>query len=65
MSNIFNQYFISVGKKLAENSNFDFNKFASNTCESWSSDNLFCKIEAEDVINLVNSKDDTAPGYEE
>jgi hypothetical protein len=66
MSNIYNQYFISVGKKLDESSNFDYEKYPPKNYKSLSFNNLFCiEIETEDVINLVNSgKDDTAPGYD-
>lgn len=66
MSNIFNHYFISVGKKLAERSNYDLKNVVSKNSESLSFDNLFgTKIEAEVVINILNSaKDDTAPGFD-
>jgi len=57
ISNIFNQYFINVGKNLAESSNFDFKKYLPQSHESLSFHNFFClKIETEDVINLVNKK---------
>lgn len=55
MSNIFNQYFINIEKKLTDIFHYDTKKYAPNSYGSLSFDNQFCiKIKTEDIINLVN-----------
>lgn len=66
VSNIFNDYFVNVGKKLADNFSNEVNN------ENLIVNNTFCfdkcfleKIESAEVLKIVNSsRDDTAAGYD-
>jgi len=68
-SNQFNNFFINVGKKLAENSNYvpkiDLDLTNHKTC-LYSFDEMFLKeIDAPEVrLVIKNFKDDTAAGYD-
>ncbi|KAE9528894.1 hypothetical protein AGLY_012469 [Aphis glycines] len=66
VSNIFNKFFMNMGKKLAESSNFSANNCVLNGNNEFSFDSLFSKkIVNIDVINIVNKcKDDTAPSID-
>jgi len=66
VSNIFSTFFINMGKKLAESSNFSANNCVLNGNNEFSFDSLFSKkIVNIDVINIVNKcNDDTAPGID-
>lgn len=66
VSNIFNKFFINIGKKLAEKANnVPKNEFV-NASNNFSFDNSFSeRIVNSEVINIVkNFKDDTAAGHD-
>uniref|UniRef100_A0A2S2NY36 Uncharacterized protein n=1 Tax=Schizaphis graminum TaxID=13262 RepID=A0A2S2NY36_SCHGA len=66
VSDIFNKFFIDIGKQLAENSGKVLNKEFSNVSHNFSFDNLFNKkIENSDILKIVdNFKDDTVVGFD-
>jgi hypothetical protein len=66
VSNIFNDYFINVGKKLVENFSNVVNNENLNVNNTFCFDKLFLeRIESAEVLKNVNScKDDTAAGYD-
>jgi len=66
VSNIFNDFFKNVGKKLVENFSYVVNNENLNVNNKFSFDNLFLvKTENAEVLKIVNSfKDDTAAGYD-
>lgn len=66
VSNIFNEFFITMGKKLVDNSNYSAKNCVLNRDNKFSFDNLFSKqIENIDVFNIVNNcKVDTAAGMD-
>jgi len=66
VSDIFNKFFINIGKQLAESSGYGLNKEFLNVNYNFSFDNLFNeKIENSDILKIVdNCKDDTAAGFD-
>lgn len=64
VSNIFNKFFINMGKKLAKSSNYSEKNYALYRDNELSFDNFFSKkITNIDVINIINNcKDDTTAG---
>jgi len=66
VSDIFNKFFINIGKQLAESSGYGLSKEFSNVNHNFSFDNLINKkIENSDILKIVdNFKDDTAAGFD-
>jgi len=66
VSNIFNKFFINIGKKLAEKFDYVLKNETVNASNNISFDNSFSeRIVNSEVINIVNNfKDDTAAGHD-
>jgi len=66
VSNVFNNFFINIGKKLAEKADYVLKNETINASNNFSFNNSFSeKIVNSEIINIVNNfKDDTAAGHD-